>query len=164
MTAVIATLALVCAGCYTSSTTTVTTAPEPEAKVVKKKPRRVTDEPQPGCDEVSCVLGNYEGACCAKYKQPRPGVVGAPQQTRLDRQQIQTAITAVRPHLSSCSNLGITGTVKVMVIVAPDGSITQTKVTSSPDPAIDACVIAAVNTAVFPATDLGGTFSYPFVF
>lgn len=162
------------AGCYRDSAPTP--APEPEARAEPPAPKRRPRKPPPPpgkpalCDEVSCVLDNYSGPCCDKFrKHPRPasspGIGAGGPAPALDRGAIASAIAAVRPQLQACANqASAKGTVKVTVRVAPDGSIEKLDVTAGIDPAIDSCVAAAVSQATFPVTQSGGSFSYPFVF
>lgn len=41
------------------------------ARDKKDSPKDPPKDKTASCDEVSCVLGNYEGACCDKYKKPQ---------------------------------------------------------------------------------------------
>jgi TonB family protein len=56
------------------------------------------------------------------------------------------------------------GMVKVHVKVEPSGKISNVSVSQTPDPALGACVAAAVQKASFPKTSAGGSFAYPFPF
>jgi len=56
------------------------------------------------------------------------------------------------------------GEVKVSVQVSPAGAVTGVTVKSSPDPALETCVTAAVRAGAFPATQRGGSFSYTWRF
>jgi TonB family protein len=51
------------------------------------------------------------------------------------------------------------GDVKLSIKVSPAGAVTGVTVKSSPDPALDACVTAAVRKATFGATQYGGSFA-----
>lgn len=53
---------------------------------------------------------------------------------------------------------------KLKVVVAPSGAITNVTVDATPDAALGACVAGAMQKVVFKATKQGGSFSYPFVF
>jgi hypothetical protein len=131
--------------------------------VKRDKPSVPTPAPVPvapdvaGCDEVSCVLNNYDGACCAKYKRTS----GLPES--LDRAAISSGIAAVKSQVAACGGSS-KGIVKLHVRVAPVGKVTNIDVAATPDGALGACVAAAVQKAVFRATQQGGSFSYPFVF
>jgi serine/threonine-protein kinase len=122
-----------------------------------------------GCDEVSCVLNNYEGNCCAKYKKGhRDPFVAKPSSNlpdSLDRAMISTGIAKVKARVSSCGDRSsATGRVKISVRVAPGGAVESTDIKESPDEALAACVQKAVEKATFAKTVNGGSFSYPFVF
>lgn len=117
------------------------------------------------CDEVSCVLQNYAGACCDKYKKP-PVVAppkGAPES--LDRAMISSGIAAVKASVSACATTSpAKGIVKVRVQVAGTGRVTSVVVDKAPDVVLARCVASAVQRATFERTVSGGSFSYPFVF
>jgi TonB family protein len=136
------------------------------------KPRR---EPEPEqlvdpehCDEVACVLTNYEAACCAPYKRgatTRTVPAASRLPDSLDRQRISTGIAAVRARVLACGRLpAAKGHVKVRVRVLPAGRVESVIVENTPEPALGACVAAAVQRATFEPTHRGGSFSYPFVF
>jgi hypothetical protein len=133
---------------------------ELQAKVARCEERTVEKKPAPvpaeACDEVSCVLNNYEGGCCLKYRR-QPGLPEA-----LDRAAISKGIASVKASIAACS--GAKGIVKIHVRVSPDGPVSSVSVTATPDAALGTCVKNAVERAVFPRTQNGGTFSYPFVF
>jgi hypothetical protein len=121
------------------------------------------------CDEVSCVLNDYEGACCAKLTKAR--VAHEPQAAPdglpdgLDRDLISTAVGAVRPRVTACGDKSSAkGTVKVHVRVAPTGAIAAVTVETTPDPALGSCVAGVMQQLAFPKTHNGGAFGYPFIF
>jgi outer membrane biosynthesis protein TonB len=122
--------------------------------------------PEPSCDEVSCVLNDYEGACCAKYrKPPPPPPPPASTPESLDREAISSGMASVRAKVAACASTApAKGTVKIHVRVAASGLVTNVEVVATPDPALGGCVARAVARAVFPRTLTGGAFSYPFVF
>ncbi len=130
-----------------------------------------------GCDEVSCVLNNYEGACCSKFRKggaPKVGGGGAAKPAAgggadlpdgLDRGMISSGIANVKARVSACGDKSpVKGKVKVHVKVGGDGRVANVNVESSPDDKLGACVAAAVQKASFSKTQSGGSFSYPFVF
>jgi hypothetical protein len=131
---------------------------ELQAKVARCEERTIEKKPAPAetCDEVSCVLNNYEGGCCLKYRR-RAGLPEA-----LDREAISKGIASVKAAIAACR--GGTGIVKIHARVSPDGIVTSASVFSTPDAALGSCVESAVKRAVFPQTQSGGSFSYPFVF
>ena len=153
---------------------------ERAAKREQPVPKQVRQSPDPvepaepadqaefvgACDEVSCVLTNYAGACCVKYKThsnvPPPK---NPLPEMLDRQNITTAIAAVKPRISACgAQVPVKGKVKVAVVVDGAGRVTSVTVATAPDPALGACVAHGMQQARFAPTQRGGSFSYPFVF
>jgi TonB family protein len=120
-----------------------------------------------GCDEVSCVLGNYSGACCAKFRKsqtPPPQINNGPPEN-LTRQMISTGIANVRGSVSACGDIyKIKGKVKVRVQVEASGRVTNVEVEVTPDAMLGACVANALQRAKFDKTRAGGSFSYPFIF
>jgi TonB family protein len=120
-----------------------------------------------GCDEVTCVMEKYEKPCCARFKptddanyRPHVGVPGG-----LDKVMVREAMENVKPRVIACGEQnGAKGTVKLAIVVAPDGSVRSVSVTDSPQPALGTCVAAAVKAAQFEKTAKGGSFNYPFVF
>lgn len=147
------------------------TVPKPPAHPIAAHDDR---EPTPApaqlvddsCDEVSCVLTDNKSSCCAKYKKDAPVapvVTGPP--VALDRQGISNGIASVKASVSACGTRTTAhGIVKVRVRVGANGLVTNVEVESSPDAALGACVANVVQRAVFPRTQTGGAFSYPFVF
>jgi len=130
-----------------------------------------------GCDEVSCVLNNYEGSCCSKFKKgggskpsgggsaPSGGGAKSDLPDGLDRTMISTGIANVKARVSACGDKSpAKGKVKVKVQVGGDGRVSNVAVETTPDPSLGACVSAAVGKATFGKTQKGGSFSYPFVF
>ncbi|HEY4178350.1 MAG TPA: TonB family protein [Kofleriaceae bacterium] len=159
--------------------TPVAKTPVAKTPVAKTPTEKVTVPPElqgkpevaaePGCDEVSCVLDRYKLACCARFKpKDEPtlitkGASGLPE--KLERSMVQTSMAKVKPTIQRCGETtSAKGTVKVNVQVGPTGGIISVDVDSSPDPALGTCVAAAVRKASFPATENGGSFTYPFVF
>ncbi|MBA2541977.1 MAG: protein kinase [Deltaproteobacteria bacterium] len=122
-------------------------------------------------DEVGCIVqGSDAPACCAKYKKGTPKLETGPKPSSdlpesLDRAMISQAVAGVKSRVTSCGDKSpAKGSVKVSVKVTPDGSVENVTVKTTPDPALGACVAAAVKRARFPRTQSGGTFGYPFVF
>ncbi len=151
---------------------TGSTKPDPAAATTKPDPGPKADPGGGSCDEVSCVLNNYEGACCSKYRKgAKPSGGGAKPAgggdlpESLDRAMISSGIAAVKARVTSCGDRSqAKGKVKVHVKVGGDGRVTNVSVDSAADPALGACVAAAVQKASFAKTANGGSFSYPFVF
>lgn len=139
----------------------------PGPRPVVPPPPQMTPSPLPdnSCDEVSCVLMNYESGCCDKYKKPSPPPPRPSLPESLDRQAISSGIASVKARVAACGAASSAkGKVKVHVRVGADGLVTSVEVDSTPDAALGGCVAAAVQRAVFPRTQQGGSFSYPFVF
>jgi hypothetical protein len=133
-------------------------APAPAVEAVEDA---TTDK---SCDEVYCVLQNYKGACCAKYRKPttRGPFTVLPE---LDRRMISAGIASVKAAVAACGTASTPkGMVKVNVRVADVGVVAEVKVTQTPDAALGRCVANAVQRAVFERTANGGSFTYPFVF
>jgi serine/threonine protein kinase len=130
--------------------------------------------PSAGCDEVSCVLNNYEGECCTKFKKKSAERSSAPSaSTRnaddlpefLDRAMISDGVAKVKARVTACGDKSSAkGQVKVKVQVGPDGRVTNTSIATAPDPALASCVQAAMAKATFKRTQNGGSFTFPFVF
>lgn len=136
------------------------------ADVLASAPVNNTED---GCDEVSCILDKYRQACCARFKPAEPDPVvekpssGLPE--KLDKVMVQEGMGSIKPAVIACGEQNpARGTVKVSVKVSPAGKIQSVGVAATPDPALGACVAAAVKLAKFPETDEGGSFGYPFVF
>lgn len=115
------------------------------------------------CDEVSCVLNNHAGACCARFKRTWPSGL----RDGLDRKTISDAMRAVKVKILECPTGGFTGTVNVKALVAGDGTVSAVA-SATPPMAVPAplasCITDLVHSAKFPATVNGGSFGYPFVF
>lgn len=78
---------------------------------------------------------------------------------------ISAGIANVKARVTSCGDKSpAKGKVKVKVSVSGDGRVSNVAVETTPDPALGACVAAAVQKASFGKTQSGGSFSYPFVF
>jgi hypothetical protein len=125
--------------------------PPPPVAIAQPAPQR--------CDEVSCILNNYEGACCAAFVPP------ADLPAAIDRSMITDAIAGVKWRVRACGDTSAArGKVKVHVKVDRAGRIAGVSVVEAPDPELGTCVADAVRKATFAKTRSGGTFSYPFVF
>lgn len=116
------------------------------------------DAADENCDEVSCVLTDYEGACCTKYRDP------APKPTALDRAAISKGIGTIEVEVDRCRLVATRGgKVVARVRVRPAGDVAKVEAAGD-DAALADCVEAAVAKATFVPTTDGGVFSYPFVF
>ena len=155
-------------------------APPPRPRPVEKAPPVDKAPPPPppkdtskgeSCDEVSCVLNNYEGACCAKFKRggakPTSGASGGKSDLpeSLDRAMISDGVAKVKARVMSCGEKSpAKGQVKVSVKVSPDGSVTNVTVKNTPDAGLGNCVQSMMQKATFAKTQTGGSFSYPYTF
>jgi hypothetical protein len=111
------------------------------------------------CDEVSCVLTNYAGACCAKYERK-----SATPET-LSRADITLGIREVREQISACGTKAPEGGKLVAKVqVRPAGTVALVSMPQSPSPELSACVRPLLEKVRFTRTRKGGSFSYPFVF
>jgi predicted Zn finger-like uncharacterized protein len=125
------------------------------------------------CDEVSCVLNNYEGACCSKFRKGGGGGGGGGRASgsrgdlpeSLDRAMISEGVGKVKPRVMSCGERSpAKGQVKVSVKVAPDGRVTNVTVKNTPDASLGNCVASMMQKATFAKTQTGGSFAYPYTF
>jgi hypothetical protein len=147
---------------------------DPKPKTDPKPPDPKPDASGGTCDEVSCVLNNYEGACCQKFrkggKPSSGGTTTTPKPSgdlpdKLDRAMISEGVAKVKARVMGCGDKSSAkGQVKVSVKVSSDGAITAVSVQASPDQALGNCVAAAMQRATFRKTANGGSFIYPFVF
>jgi len=117
------------------------------------------------CDEESCVLANYAGACCAKLQAAaKPPTRPAVPET-LDRAAISGAMQPLASRLRACPADGFEGIVKLRVVVDADGTVTSATISvtkvSVPAP-LASCIEKIVGGATFPRTVNGGSFVYPF--
>ncbi|HEX4455600.1 MAG TPA: GYF domain-containing protein [Kofleriaceae bacterium] len=165
-----------------SSSSSHTSTHTSSAPVAKAEPTPAASKTPPasdsgggGCDEVSCVINSYAGACCAKFhkggggggggNKPAPSSGGGDLPDSLDRGMISSAIANVKARVTACGEKSSAkGKVKVHVKVAGNGSVSSVNVETTPDAGLGSCVQAAVQKATFAKTQSGGSFSYPFVF
>ena len=158
-------------------------APTKAPKPADKPPAPAAKDPPPakdtggGCDEVSCVLNNYEGSCCAKFRKggkapaggggdkPAAKAGGGDTPESLDRAMISDGVGKVKAKVMSCGDKSpAKGQVKVSVKVGPDGHVTSVSVKSTPDAGLGDCVAGMMQKATFAKTQTGGSFSYPYTF
>ncbi len=117
------------------------------------------------CSVVTCIVNGYADPCCAVHRRPAaaPAPAGGGLPERLDRPAIASGLARI--DTSGCgAQSPAHGEVKVSVQVAPSGAVTGVTVKSSPDPALEACVTAAVRKGAFPASQRGGSFGYAWRF
>ena len=127
----------------------------PVEKAVEERTVGVAPPADQTCDEVSCVLNNYEGTCCLRYK---------PTKDTLDQSDIDGAIALVRDDITACGAKHTTTGKVVLTVRIADSQVDMVKVASTPDAALGQCVADVVKTAVFPAANELATFNIPFVF
>lgn len=126
------------------------------APPIEPPPPVVQPDP-PACDEVSCILDNYEAWCCSAFRAPSASDLPE----GLDRSMISAAIASVKAQVIACGeHSSATGKVKLHVKVDGAGRVTSASVSVAPDPDLGACVAAAVRKAKFAETRGGGSFSY----
>ena len=128
--------------------------PAPPPTAALPIPHDLVLDPVP-CDEVSCVLDNYEHICCAQFRKPTDG---------LDRAAIRSGVGEILPFVRLCDHMNVKGRVKVSVKVEPDGTISSVTPMEAPSRELATCVSSAVWQARFAPTLRGGSFSYPFLF
>ena len=158
-------------------TSSSSTALKPRDPPPSKDPPPVKEPASSGgCDEVSCVLNNYEGSCCAKYKKggsrppsggstPPSGGSKSDLPDALDRSMISEGVAKVKARIQTCGDKSSAkGTVNVSVKVSASGGVTSVTVNSSPDSSLGSCVASAMQKATFKKTQNGGSFRYPAVF
>jgi hypothetical protein len=126
------------------------------------------------CDEVSCILDSYSGACCAKLRQdlsPKPRAAGdtaagvGDLPVEIDRTMISDGVDKVKSRVMSCGETWpAKGQVKVSVKVGPDGHVTSVTVKSTPEAGLGNCVAGMMWNATFAKTQTGGSFAYPYTF
>jgi predicted Zn finger-like uncharacterized protein len=149
--------------------------PRRDVVAVKDPPKKDPPKKDPPtkageCDQVSCVVSGFEGACCAKFKTggKTGGTAEKPKSDvpdQLDKSMISAGVAAVKGRAIACGNKSAAkGIVKVGVKVNPDGSVASVSVKDTPDGALGTCVAGAMRSARFARTQTGGSFSYPFMF
>jgi hypothetical protein len=144
-----------------SGSGTATEVPDPDPPVAP--PISTSD-----CDEVACVLSKYDRPCCAKFKPAesdlKPRTVGGIP-AELDKAAVRTGMEKIKPRVVACGEASADkGTVKIAVVVKPDGSVSQASVVVAPNEKLGECVASAIHKAQFAKTVGGGNFTYPFVF
>jgi len=133
---------------------------ELEDKIKQLEAERDAPRDATTCDEVACVLTNYDGACCAKFKAAAPPGSNLPDVLAADK--IREGIREREAGVQACPREGYAGSVTVTFRIAASGKVAvdDTRVSGSPASIPDnlaACIAAEVNAAVFPATKRGVT-------
>lgn len=135
--------------------TTYTVEPPTEERTVGvAPPQDVTFDKS--CDEVSCVLNNYEGDCCLQYK-PTP---------TLTTEQINDTMKALHDQIDACGqSYPAAGRVDVRVKVKDDGSVANVVIANTPDASLGECVSQVISAAHFhPSQEAMTVFTYPLIF
>ncbi len=148
--------------------------PAPKAAAPKKaEPAAAPPPPKEeagDCSDVSCMVADYAGACCAKYRQHAAAAAPAQHANSdlpdgLDKPMITAGLDKIRARAMACGNSSpAKGKVRVHIKVSSDGRVAAASFDESPDPKLGACVVSAVQGATFAKTQKGGSFAYPFVF
>lgn len=114
---------------------------------------KLTDMDQKAAESV----GFKAGTCISELERRLRG-------PGIDRSMITKAIGGVKSRVNACGDASrARGKVKLKVEVAPDAKLTVL-VLETPETVLGDCVASAVRAAVFPKTQAGGIFMYPFVF
>jgi hypothetical protein len=130
---------------------------EAEVALLEAPPLPASPAHESSCDDVSCVLDNYEKPCCARFHRHLPETI--------DRMTIVEGISGVRSSVTACGErIHATGTVKLHVQVNGNGTVAQVAVNVTPDRRLGACVAEAMQLATFEPSRNGGSFTYPFLF
>lgn len=113
------------------------------------------------CDEVSCVLDNYEPACCARFKRPSTTpVTGLPD--AVSREQLGVALKALRGQVARCASAQeFSGTLKVRFRVLPTGKVGDVTI-ADVEPELSACIARVFKAYTFPESVNGVSVSFPF--
>jgi predicted Zn finger-like uncharacterized protein len=124
-------------------------------------------QPQRGaesCSEVTCIVNSYADRCCEIYRGHADSPAAPPPpDPRLPGDLDRPAIAAglARIDTRGCRDQSTArGDVTVSIKVSPAGAVTAVTVRSSPDPALSACVTAAVRNGMFAQTQRGSSFAY----
>lgn len=111
------------------------------------------------CDEVACVLENYESPCCAKYKAapPAQSVPRTP-----PRDEIARAFRSMTPRIQACASAaGLTGVLRLRLQILPDGSVAAASVTDV-DAVVATCVLRAAHRLKLTTSQNGVTATFPY--
>ena len=138
----------------------------PPAHVTPPPVHAATGDACADVQEVQCVMNDYAGACCVKYKPvtTKPAERSELPDT-LTSAMIQTGVSAIQGKAMACGGRSSAkGKVKVHVRVSAAGAVAGVSVETTPDAAISDCVAAVMQRATFAKTQKGGSFAYPFTF
>lgn len=125
----------------------------------------VPAKPVPACDEVSCAL-DPSAACCARYPKSRgdkaPGGGDVPDSP--SAAEIRSAINAAKQKFVVCAEkANAKGRFQIKLQIDAEGKVPTAQMVQSPDPAADACILAAFRAIKFPRSRNGVSVTYPLV-
>lgn len=124
--------------------------------------------PSAPCDEVSCVLDNYAGACCERFRRPRgprapdQAPDTASLQDRPPTDEIRSTLMADRRAVSTCAvAANFEGALKVRVTIDPDGNVSTVTIPDE-EPALVSCVARVMKKHTFSASRSGASVSFTY--
>lgn len=89
----------------------------------------------------------------------------APLKPKLDRAAIQSGTASAKERVLACgTSTKAKGSLKIAVMVNPDGTVASVVARQSPSQALSACVAEVYKAITFEATVAGGSFAYPYQF
>lgn len=110
------------------------------------------------CDEVACVLENYESPCCAKFKPLSEATTPeAP-----TREELVQGFRSLGDKVRACAaDAGFTGALRLKVAVKPDGSVGAASLGDA-EPALARCVTSAARKIKLSPSRNGVTATFPY--
>lgn len=120
---------------------------------IKELEGQLATAPQTTCDEVSCVLNNYEGECCQQFK-------AAPDVAGIELVKIRKVLTNYERPIEACDRETYAGTVTVTLRIAPNGSVEDTRIAATPaaiPTVLTSCIENVFGAATLPRTKAGVT-------
>jgi hypothetical protein len=121
----------------------------------------IPSAPEEACDEVSCVLDDYEGPCCAQYRRPRTAPAPSLPDS-ISRGELSTVLQSLRGQVARCASAQeFVGVFKVKFRVLPSGKVGDVTV-ADVAPALGACVARLFKAYEFPPSVNGVSASFPF--
>ena len=80
----------------------------------------------------------------------------------LDREMIANALVTAKPGLARCVR-PVARPIRISIAVIPAGTVAHVVVRDQVDAATSDCVVDILQTTLFPMTQRGGSFTYPFM-
>jgi hypothetical protein len=124
--------------------------------------------PSAPCDEVSCVLDNYAGACCEQFRRargprsPEDYPDTASLQDRPPTEEIRSMLTTDRRAVSSCAvEANFEGVLKVKIKIDPSGKVTAVSIEDQ-EAQLVGCVSRVMKKHTFSPSRSGATVSFPY--